>query len=251
MKPAPGMTAPPMDLTPELVALCERGIDEPGPDPHWVGDDELKAFTQTMLAHRPKGPLWVFAYGSLIWKPTFASVRRKRGIAKGWHRSFCLELDRWRATPEQRGLMMALDHGGSCAGLLCELPEDGLTETVYGLVWREISFRRDLGTVRWLTVESEDGPVKALSFWVGPKGQRILRRLPPEKVATVIARACGHLGSNAAYLYNTVLHLAEAGIYDRNLWRLQKLVAREIRALHGLSEALDRAAPDFSMSEDR
>ena len=240
-----------MDLTPELVALCERGIDEPGPDPHWVGDDELKAFTQTMLAHRPKGPLWVFAYGSLIWKPTFASVRRKRGIAKGWHRSFCLELDRWRATPEQRGLMMALDHGGSCAGLLYELPEDGLTETVYGLVWREISFRRDLGTVRWLTVESEDGPVKALSFWVGPKGQRILRRLPPEKVATVIARACGHLGSNAAYLYNTVLHLAEAGIYDRNLWRLQKLVAREIRALHGLSEALDRAAPDFSMSEDR
>ena len=64
----------------------------------------------------------------------------------------------------------------------------------------------------------------------------MLRRLPPEKVAEVIARACGHMGSNAAYLYNTVLHLAEAGIYDRNLWHLQKLVAQEIKAIHGLTD---------------
>jgi cation transport protein ChaC len=241
MKPALGMTAPLMELTPELVALCERKIDEPGPDPHWIGDAELKGFTQSVLAQRPKGPVWIFAYGSLIWNPTFVSVRRKRGTAKGWHRSFCLELDRWRATPEQRGLMMALDHGGSCAGLLYELGEEGLNDTVYGLVWREISFRRDLGTVRWLTVESEEGPVTALTFWAGPKGQRIVRKLPPEKVASVIARACGHLGSNAAYLYHTVLHLAEAGIYDRNLWRLQKLVAQEIRALHLSRAALDIA----------
>ncbi len=236
MKPALGMTTPLMDLTLELVALCERRIDEPDPDPHWVENDELRTFAHDLLAHRPKGAFRVFAYGSLIWKPTFTSAGRKRGIAKGWHRSFCLELDRWRATPEQRGLMMALDHGGSCAGLLYELPEEALDETVYGLVWREISFRQDLETVRWLTVESDEGPVRALAFWAGPKGRRILRKLPLEKVAAVIARACGHLGSNAAYLHSTVLHLAEAGIYDRNLWRLQKLVAREIRALHGLKE---------------
>ena len=237
MKPSPRKTLPLMDLTPELVALCERQIEEPGPDPRWVEDAELEAFVQGLVAQRPKGPLWIFAYGSLIWKPTFPSVGRKHGVARGWHRSFCLELDRWRGTPEQRGLMMALDHGGSCAGLLYELPEEGLYEAVYSLVWREISFRHDLGTVRWLSVESDDGPVKALTFWAGPKGQRIFRKLPPEKVAASIARACGHLGSNAAYLHNTVLHLAEAGIYDRNLWRLQKLVAREIRALHGMNEA--------------
>jgi glutathione-specific gamma-glutamylcyclotransferase len=117
-EPALSMTAPLMDLTPDLVALCERKIDEPGPDPHWVKDDALRAFSQDLLAKRPKAPFWIFAYGSLIWKPTFTSIGRKRGIAQGWHRSFCLELDRWRATPEQRGLMMALDHGGSCTGLL-------------------------------------------------------------------------------------------------------------------------------------
>ncbi|MGE0240690.1 MAG: gamma-glutamylcyclotransferase [Parvibaculaceae bacterium] len=236
MKPAFGMTTPRMDLTPELVALCERKIAEPDPDPRWIEDDELRAFTRGLVARRPEGPFWIFAYGSLIWNPTFTSVGSKRGTARGWHRSFCLELDRWRGTPEHRGLMMALDHGGSCAGLLHELSEQGLDETVYGLVWREISYRHDLGTVRWLTVESDDGPVMALTFWAGPKGQRIFRRLPLEQVAAAVARACGHIGSNAAYLHNTVLHLAEAGIYDRNLWRLQKLVAREIRALHGVTE---------------
>jgi glutathione-specific gamma-glutamylcyclotransferase len=224
----------PMELTPELVALCERQIAEPEPDPRWMPNHELEAFAEGLMAGRPPGPLRVFAYGSLIWKPTFTSVSRRRGTACGWHRSFCLELDRWRATPDQRGLMMALDHGGSCAGIIYQLAEEGLSKTVYDLVWREISFKHDLPSVRWLTVDTEDGPQKALAFWAGPKGERIFRKLPPEKVAQVIARACGHLGSNAAYLYNTVLHLAEAGICDRNLWRLQKLVAQEIRTLYGV-----------------
>lgn len=228
------MTAESMDLTPELVALCERKVAEPGPDPRWMENHEIKAFAESLLARRPPGPLRVFAYGSLIWKPAFASVRRLRGTAQGWHRSFCLELDSWRATPEQRGLMMALDHGGSCAGMVCELAEDGLGETVFDLVYREVSLKDDLASVRWLSIDTEEGPLKALAFWAGPKGEGIFRKLPPEKVAQVIARACGHLGSNAAYLHNTVLHLAEAGIYDRNLWRLQKLVAQEIRALYAV-----------------
>ena len=47
----------------------------------------------------------------------------------------------------------------------------------------------------------------------------------------MLARACGHMGSGAAYLYNTVAKLAEHGIYDRNLWRLQQMVAAEIMAM--------------------
>jgi len=227
------MTRSSIDLTSELVALCERKVAEPGLDPRWVLNSELRAFSGRLTAQRPSGPFWVFAYGSLIWNPTFASVARKPVIARGWHRSFCVELDCWRATPEQRGLMMALDRGGSCAGLLCQLAEQDLNETVHNLVWREISFEHEFAAVRWLTVETSDGPVKALTFWAGPRGDGIFRRLPLPKVAEVIARACGHFGSNAAYLRNTVLHLEEHGIRDRNLWHLQKLVAQEIRSIYG------------------
>ena len=47
-------------------------------------------------------------------------------------------------------------------------------------------------------------------------------------MARRLALACGHAGSCAEYLYNTVEHLEAAGIRDRNLWRLQRLVAEEI-----------------------
>ncbi len=60
-------------------------------------------------------------------------------------------------------------------------------------------------------------------------------KLSPEETARRIARACGHLGSNAAYLYNTVSKLAEYGIHDRNLWHLQELVAEEIGRLTNMT----------------
>ena len=54
-------------------------------------------------------------------------------------------------------------------------------------------------------------------------------RLPLEEVADVLARAAGHWGTCAEYLHNTVAHLEELGIHDRNLWGLQALVADRIR----------------------
>ena len=62
-------------------------------------------------------------------------------------------------------------------------------------------------------------------------------KLPLERVAWILARACGYAGSGAEYLYNTVSHLEALGIRDRNLWRLQHLVAEEIVRLHKGSTA--------------
>ena len=73
--------------------------------------------------------------------------------------------------------------------------------------------------------------LRGLVFWAGPKGPGIQRSLPLEAAAAQIARACGPVGSNAEYLYKTVASLEEHGIHDRNLWKLQKLVAQEIDGL--------------------
>jgi glutathione-specific gamma-glutamylcyclotransferase len=70
--------------------------------------------------------------------------------------------------------------------------------------------------------------VEALVFWAGPSGSGRSLRLPLEAVAWRLAHACGHYGSGADYLYQTVAKLEEHGIRDSNLWRLQKLVAAEI-----------------------
>jgi cation transport protein ChaC len=85
--------------------------------------------------------------------------------------------------------------------------------------------------IRWIPVDTEQGRLRALVFWAGPTGLDITVNLPLPEVARILARACGHLGSGAGYLYNTVSHLREYGIRDRNLWRLQEMVAAEIRSL--------------------
>lgn len=222
-----------MALTPELVARCERGIADPGPEPGlpYLNDAEYEAIATKLLAEKPEGPLWVFAYGSLIWNPEYEAVEHRRATAHGWHRAFCLELQRWRGTPEQKGLMMGLERGGSCHGVVFRLPDGDHHAALVRLLRREISFAAETSGIRWIPVATGQARIRALVFWAGASGLDFLVDLPLAEVARILARACGHLGSGAGYLYNTVSHLKTFGIRDRNLWRLQGLVAEEIKSL--------------------
>nr|WP_064836503.1 gamma-glutamylcyclotransferase [Rhizobium phaseoli] len=231
-----------MALTDELVSLSLRPELDPGPEPHRtpLTEMEVETFARRLLQESAGAPLWIFAYGSLIWKPDFDAVEWQRGAARGWHRSFCLKMTRWRGSRAQPGLMMALDRGGRCNGILYKLADDDRLGQIRRLIRREVGTIEDAATVRWIPVETAHGLVRALVFWAGPKGERVSRRLPLETVARVLARACGHMGSCAEYLYLTVKHLEERGIRDRNLWRLQELVAAELQSIHGLNEVTQR-----------
>jgi len=228
----------PMDLTEALVALVERIEPDPGPAPGIADptEDELRARAAQLLdAHQPK-PLWLFAYGSLIWKPEVEHLGHVTATAHGWHRSFCMRLNRWRGTNELPGLMMALDRGGSCAGVAYRLPDHDHHGQLLRLLMRETDGNPATNVPHWISLATADGPVRALAFVAAPQGPRYAGRLPLQEVAATLARAAGHWGSGAQYLYNTVRHLEAHGIRDRNLWTLQALVADEIRRLH-LSEA--------------
>lgn len=222
-----------MSLTPELVALTLRPEPDLGPEPGWtpLTDAELDRLASEYHEACGAGPFWVFAYGSLIWKPDFDAVEQMRASAFGWHRSFCLRMNRWRGSPAQPGLMMALERGGRCDGVIYRLPDQARERQIRRVLYREIRFRDNLKMARWMPVHTAAGRQRALAFWAGPTGERIMSGRPLEEVAGILARACGHAGSCAEYLYNTVAHLEEHGIRDRNLWRLQHLVAREIEAL--------------------
>lgn len=221
-----------MALTAELVKLCERSELDPGPDPNFTAAEpaDHDALTEKLLAELGDKELWLFAYGSLIWRPDFTFVAQRRGTIYGWHRSFCIELKRWRGTPQLPGLMMALDRGGRCDGVAYQLPEGEHRQHIRRLVGREITTKENLKMVRWVKVHTASGNLTALVFWAGPQGKGIRRKLPLQQVAAILAKACGHGGSGASYLYNTVSHLEGLGIRDRNLWKLQAMVASEITA---------------------
>lgn len=222
----------PMALTAELVACCERHEPDPGPDPaiRYFADAQYDAAAARLIEQAPPGPLWVFAYGSLIWKPAIAAADHRPAMARGWHRAFCLRLTRWRGSPAQPGLMMGLKRGGSCKGMIHRIADDDRRGLLVQLLRREVGNDQHLTGVRWVNVDTDEGRVRALAFWAEPVGLENWVDLPLSQVAQILARACGHIGSGAAYLYHTVSKLDELGIRDRNLWRLQQLVADRILA---------------------
>ena len=135
---------------------------------------------------------------------------------------------RFRGTPERPGLMMALDRGGQCRGVLYDLPKDNLEGQFGKLFRREFTYKPINNMPRWITVETAVGRTPALTFVMNRASPVYAGRLSLEAVADVLARSCGHWGTGAEYLLNTVSHLEAKGIRDSNLWQLQRLVAERI-----------------------
>jgi cation transport protein ChaC len=235
----PDATLPELDLTADLVArIPPDPADYPEP-PGTVakGEADYARVVDEILAHSPGGPVRIFAYGSLLWKPAFTPVGSAPAVAQGWHRSFCIHVRHRRGSPVRPGLMMSLDRGGSCRGLVLEVTRDQAESVLAGLVRREMRNRPSTNIPRWIVVKGEAGPARALAFTASRSGASYAGRLPRREVARLLATGVGSWGSCAEYLRNTVLRLEALGIRDRNLWTLQRLVARE------LSRVTDTIAP--------
>src|SRR6516164_4008692 len=71
-------------------------------------------------------PVWIFAYGSLMWDPDFPHAKRETALLRGYHRSFCLYSYDYRGTRERPGLTLGLDRGGACRGIVLRLPPEAL-----------------------------------------------------------------------------------------------------------------------------
>src|SRR4030088_2691417 len=81
--------------------------------------------------------LWVFAYGSLMWRPAFSFVERvQEGVIRGARGALGFFLFP-RGTPERPGLVLGLDHGGTCRGIAYRVPSAARTDTVAYLRARE------------------------------------------------------------------------------------------------------------------
>jgi glutathione-specific gamma-glutamylcyclotransferase len=225
---------PTMSLTADLVALCHRDVPEPPRNPDLVrfSDADYNRAAAEVLARLGDDPIWVFAYGSLVWKPASDIAEQRLGTAFGWHRSFCIEMRSWRGSPEQPGLMMALRQGGSCTGVAQRPLGDDRHEVMVKLLRREIGGPMGYAALRLIDIHADDGPRRALCFYAEPPEVADRPELPIEKVASILARACGHVGSGAEYLFRTVEALQAVGIHDPHLWQLQRLVANEIRTIH-------------------
>jgi cation transport protein ChaC len=208
-----------------------------------MSDEDYEIAIRETLAQAPAGDVWLFAYGSLLWKPACETAEHRRAVVHGWHRSFCFRVARFRGTRDHPGLMMALDRGGQCHGMIFRLPTDQVQASLNTLFRREVMVKPAVNVPRWLTAHTSDGPIRALGFVVNQQSPHYAGKLTPDEAAEIVSTAAGHWGSCAEYLRETVAHLEELGIQDRNLWRLQALVAERIKAATSLGSGTTLLVP--------
>jgi glutathione-specific gamma-glutamylcyclotransferase len=203
-----------------LLALARAAMP---PGTVMRSDAEIEADLDRTLARHPTGAdVWLFGYGSLMWNPAIQFVERRAAQVQGWHRRYCLWLHGGRGSPENPGLMLALERGGSCGGILFRIAAAEARSELL-LAWRRELFT-DAYHSRWVTARTTDGQVQAVTFVANRAHLRYAGRLEEASVAARLASATGSLGSCMQYLAATLDTLHSMGLRDRSLERLQRLV---------------------------
>ena len=165
--------------------------------------------------------LWVFGYGSLIWRPGFPYVERRIARLVGAHRALCVYSWVHRGTEREPGLVLGLDQGGTCRGVAFRVaPEDWEAVVAY-LRAREQVTSVYLERVR--PVRFDDGTAAtALTYLVDRSHPQYAGKLDQETQFRLVSGARGQSGENREYVLNTAAHLAELGMPDAVLERLAR-----------------------------
>lgn len=169
--------------------------------------------------------LWVFGYGSLMWRPGFDFLERHPARLVGLHRSLCVYSHVHRGTPEQPGLVLGLDRGGACRGMAFRVAARLRDETIAYLREREQATSVYLEMERMVTLEiPEASRVRALTYVVDRGHAQYAGRLPLDRQLHIVRKGHGRSGANPDYVINTVKAIEEMGFRDRDLhWLMTHL----------------------------
>lgn len=166
--------------------------------------------------------VWVFGYGSLMWDPGFAYAEALPALLKGYHRRFCVYSRRYRGTPERPGLVLGLDRGGACKGIVYRVPQRDVAPALHYLWEREMGNRTY--HLREVPLATPCGKVAAQAFVVDRTHRNYTGRLSLEETARLILQGVGARGPCRQYLENTVAELEKLGLVDGPLHRLEAAV---------------------------
>jgi glutathione-specific gamma-glutamylcyclotransferase len=168
-----------------------------------------------------KGDLWVFGYGSLMWRPGFAFIEQFPARLIGEHRALCVYSFVHRGTPEKPGLVLGLDRGGACRGIAFRVAEKHRAATVDYLRSREqvTSVYREVMRSVWLENEARQR-VSALAYVVDRGHVQYAGRLSLAEQLRHVQQGHGQSGANGEYVLSTVKAIEAEGFRDRQLHQL-------------------------------
>lgn len=163
---------------------------------------------------------WIFGYGSLMWRPGFEHIASEPGLIRGLHRKLCVYSHVHRGTPEKPGLVLGLDHGGSCHGIAYQIDPERWEDTLAYLRAREQVTMVYLERQKTVTLLNSARNVQAITYIVDRRHHQYAGALPEEELVSHVLNGKGVSGHCIDYVVNTVTHLREMNIRDDTLERL-------------------------------
>jgi len=181
------------------------------------------------------GELWVFGYGSLMWRPDFPFLERVEARLIGAHRALCVYSFVHRGTPERPGLVLGLDRGGTCRGIAYRVAASERSATVAYLRAREqvtLVYRESVRRI-WLQREPQV-PVRALCYMVNRAHPQYAGRLSLERQLHLVRQGFGQSGANRDYVIASVAAMEALGLRETEL----HLLAQHLKGAHEATKAL-------------
>jgi cation transport protein ChaC len=172
------------------------------------------------------GDLWVFGYGSLMWRPGFEFLSRSKAMVEGWRRRLCIYSHVYRGTAERPGLVLGLDRGGHCAGVAFRVAARFREPTIHYLRERELvtAVYREMRVAAKLESGLE---VEAIAYAAECDHSQYAAPMARDRLLQLVRQGVGLSGPNSEYILNTHSHLEELGIKDDEL----EWLAGELRRL--------------------
>jgi glutathione-specific gamma-glutamylcyclotransferase len=162
--------------------------------------------------------LWVFGYGSLMWRPGFEHLERVPARIVGLHRALCVYSFVHRGTPEKPGLVLGLDRGGACRGIAYRVAAAARVATVAYLREREQVTSVYLETTRRISLAgTPQRDVPALVYVVDRSHPQYAGRLDLERQVHLVRQGHGRSGANRDYVLFTVAEIEAQGCHDSSL----------------------------------
>ena len=172
----------------------------------------------TVTSNAAPEDLWVFGYGSLMWRPGFDYLDRVDGLLIGVHRALCIYSFVHRGTPERPGLVLGLDRGGACRGIAYRVAADKRHDTLTYLRAREQVTAVYLEAYRpvWLTGDPKRR-VQAVCYIADRRHPQYAGRLSLDKQLHLVRQGHGAGGPNRDYVLHTVKALEALGYRESAL----------------------------------
>jgi cation transport protein ChaC len=172
-------------------------------------------------AELSESDLWVFGYGSLMWRPGFDFIEQVPARLIGEHRALCVYSFDHRGTPEKPGLVLGLDRGGACRGVAFRVAASLRDATIDYLRGREQTthvYREVMRSV-WLENEARER-VSALAYVVDRGHVQYAGRLGLAEQLRLVQQGHGRSGNNRDYVLATVKSIEAQGFRDAQLHQL-------------------------------